>query len=129
MKIYDILTRFYIQDIEKAIPFYENLLKEKCSLRFSYKEVGLELAQIGNVLLLSGSDDALKPFIETKSTFMVDSVDEWRSYLLDNGAVVVRDKKKVPTGYNMTLRHPDGTIIEYVQHTKQDQLKIDFTTE
>ncbi|EQH79852.1 hypothetical protein QMG_0391 [Clostridioides difficile DA00256] len=36
------------------------------------------------------------------------------------GAVVVRDKKKVPTGYNMTLRHPDGTIIEYVQHTKQD---------
>lgn len=44
MKIYDILTRFYIQDIEKGIPFYENLLKEKCSLRFSYKEVGLELA-------------------------------------------------------------------------------------
>ncbi|EGT4599020.1 hypothetical protein [Clostridioides difficile] len=120
MKIYDILTRFYIQDIEKAIPFYENLLKEKCSLRFSYQEVGLELAQIGNVLLLSGSDEALKPFIDTKSTFMVDSIDEWRSYLLDNGAVVVRDKKKVPTGYNMTLRHPDGTIIEYVQHTKQD---------
>lgn len=120
MKIYDILTRFYIQDIEKAISFYENLLKEKCSLRFSYKEVGLELAQVGNVLLLSGSDDALKPFIETKSTFMVDSVDEWRSYLLNNGAVLIRDKKKVPTGYNMTVKHPDGTIVEYVQHTKKD---------
>lgn len=40
MKIYDILTRFYIQDIEKAIPFYENLLKEKCSLRFPIKKLG-----------------------------------------------------------------------------------------
>ncbi|MGX8126189.1 VOC family protein [Clostridioides difficile] len=78
----------------------------------------MELAQVGNVLLLSGSDDALKPFIETKSTFIVDSVDEWRSYLLKNGAVVVRDKKKVPTGYNMTVKHPDGTIVEYVQYTK-----------
>ncbi|WP_413927096.1 hypothetical protein [Clostridioides sp. ZZV14-6345] len=75
-------------------------------MRFSYKEVVLELAQIGNVLLLSGSDDSLKSFIETKSTFMVDSVNEWRSYLLKNGAVVVRDKKKVPTGYNMTVKHP-----------------------
>lgn len=75
-------------------------------MRFSYKEVGLELAQIGNVLLLSGSDDSLKSFIETKSTFMVDSVNEWRSYLLKNGAVVVRDKKKVSTGYNMTVKHP-----------------------
>lgn len=28
MEIYDILTRFYIQDIEKAISFYENVLKE-----------------------------------------------------------------------------------------------------
>lgn len=34
MKIYDILTRFYIQDIEKAIPFYENLLKEKMFFAF-----------------------------------------------------------------------------------------------
>lgn len=118
MKIYDVLTRFYIKDIENAIPFYENLLKDKCSLRFSYKEVGLELAQVGNILLLSGSDTALKPFIETKATFMVDSVDEWRSHLLQSGAVVIRDKKKVPTGYNMTVKHPDGTIIEYVQHTK-----------
>lgn len=45
---------------------------------------------------------------------MVDFVDEWRSYLLDNGVVVVRDKKKVFIGYNMILRYLDGIIIEYV---------------
>lgn len=31
---------------------------------------------------------------------------------------IVRDRKIVPTGVNMTVRHPDGSIFEYVEHRK-----------
>jgi hypothetical protein len=32
------------------------------------------------------------------------------------GAEIVNGPKDVPTGRNMLVRHPDGTLIEYVEH-------------
>jgi len=118
IKVLDILTRFYVQEIEEAIQLYEDLLETKCSLHFQYKEAGLELAQVGNILILAGSEEALKPFKETKATFIVNSIEGFKSYLLENGSTRIRDIKQVPTGKNMTIKHPDGTIIEYVQFNK-----------
>lgn len=116
MKIKKILTRLYVHDINIAIDFYKKLLNEDCDLRFKYTEINLELAQIGNILILSGTNEALKSFKDTKATFLVDSVIEFREFLLNNGAVIVRDLKKVPTGMNLTVKHLDGTVIEYVEH-------------
>ena len=76
----------------------------------------LELAQVGNILILCGTDEALKPFMETKATFLVDSIMEYKDFLLKNGATIIRDLKEVPTGINMTVKHLDGTIVEYVEH-------------
>lgn len=116
MKIKKILTRLYVHDINTSINFYKKLLNQDCDLIIKYSEMQLELAQIGNVLILSGTDKALKPFRNTSATFLVDSVIEFRKFLLQNGAVIVRDLKKVPTGMNLTVKHLDGTIIEYVEH-------------
>lgn len=33
-------------------------------------------------------------------------------------AVVLQPVTPVPTGYQTRLRHPDGLIVEYVQHTE-----------
>lgn len=115
MKVSLILTRFYVNDLDSAIKFYEKLLNEKCKLRFKYTEANLELAQVGTILLLCGSDEAIKPFIDTKATFLVDSIIEFRDSLLKSGAKIIRDIKEVPTGFNFTARHLDGTIVEYVQ--------------
>lgn len=51
--------------------------------------MNLELAQVGNILLLCGSDEALQ-LKDTKATFLVDSIIE-SDFLLNNGAVVIRD--------------------------------------
>ena len=118
MKVKQILNRFYVRDINQAIEFYENILNEKCSLRVNYTQVNLELAQVGNILILSGSDEALKPFKDTQATFLVDSIIEFRNFLLNNGASIIRDIKEVPTGLNMTVKHLDGSIVEYVEHKK-----------
>lgn len=116
MKVIDTLTRVFVHDIDVAVHFYEEVLGKSCGMRFSYAEAGLKLAQVGSILIIAGSDEALAPLLETRMTFLVDSVEEWRSELLGKGAHMVRDAGHVPTGYNMTLRHPDGMVVEYVQH-------------
>jgi hypothetical protein len=70
------------------------------------------------LLLVSGSDEALKPSRSTQGTFLVDSLDEFKAYLEEKRAEIIRGPNKVPTGRNMTLRHPDGSVIEYVEHSK-----------
>jgi hypothetical protein len=87
-------------------------------MRLKYTEANLELAQIGDILIIAGSEEALKPVRDTKVTFLVDSIVEFRDFLLNNGAVILRDIKEVPTGMNMTVKHLDGTIAEYVEHRK-----------
>ncbi|SDN24808.1 glyoxalase [Acetanaerobacterium elongatum] len=119
MTIKQTLCRVYTQDINDTVAFYEELYGEKCRLRFEYKQTGLTLAQVAQVLILSGSEEALKPFAQTRVTFQVDSVAEYKEYLLNSGAEIIRDITKVPTGWNMTVRHPDGTVAEYVEFSQQ----------
>jgi predicted enzyme related to lactoylglutathione lyase len=112
------LNRFYANDADSAIAFYENLFDEKCSRRFTYKEINLEIARVGAVLIIAGSNEALQPFRTTQATFLVDSIHAYRDFLLKNGASIIRDLQNVPTGINMTVQHFDGTIVEYVEHKK-----------
>jgi predicted enzyme related to lactoylglutathione lyase len=116
MKVKQVLNRFYVHNIDRSIEFYEKVLNEKCKLRFKYSQINLELAQVGNILIISGSDEALKPIKDTQATFLVDSIIEFKDFLLSNGATIIRDLKEVPTGMNMTVQHLDGTIVEYVEH-------------
>jgi hypothetical protein len=115
MRIKQVLNRFYVHDVEQSIEFYEKILNEKCDLRFKYPQANLEIAQVGNILIISGSDENLQPLKDTQATFLVDSAIEFKDFLLNNGATVVKDLKKVSTGMNMTVKHFDGTIVEYVE--------------
>jgi predicted enzyme related to lactoylglutathione lyase len=113
-----ILTRIYVNEIQTAIDFYEKLTNEKCANRFEYKQARLEIARVNNLLIIAGSDEALEPFRNTVATILVDSITEYKDFLIDNGATILQDIQQVPTGFNMTIRHNDGVIIEYVEHTK-----------
>ncbi len=115
MKILATLTRICTDDLEATLAFYGELLGEACSRRFRYGAAGLELAQVGNVLILAGSEQALAPFEETRATLLVDSLTGFRELLLARGAVIIRDVQPVPTGRNLTVRHPDGAVFEYVE--------------
>ena len=118
MKILAVLTRGYLPPdaLVAAIAFYEELFGERCCLRFSYPAAGLELAQVSSILLIAGSEAALKPFHATQSTFLVDSLDRFQRHLAQSGAQILSQPKSVPTGRNMRVLHPDGLVVEYVQH-------------
>lgn len=119
MKVLKTLSRLYVNDLTSALEFYEELLYTPAAMRFEIPQIGLELAQVGDILLIAGSDEALKPFRSTQATFLVDSLDKFKAYLEEKGAEIIRGPSKVPTGRNMTLRHPDGSVIEYVEHIKE----------
>ena len=117
MKVLGVFARFYVNDMDEAINYYENLLGEKISNRFYVSEINLEVARINNILIVAGKEEYLSEYRKTYATFLVDSINDFKSYLEDK-AEIIRGPQKVPTGYNMTVKNPDGVIIEYVEFAK-----------
>jgi predicted enzyme related to lactoylglutathione lyase len=116
MKILKTLTRVYTTNLDETLRFYESLTGTKTSKRIPMPAIGLELAQVQDILIISGPNESLRPFRQTSATFLVDSLDEYHGFLVAQGAGIISPPKVVPTGMNMTVRHPDGVIIEYVEH-------------
>lgn len=115
MKVKQILSRVYVNNTEEAVRFYEQLFQKKVSSRFMLPNPKLEIINIGDILIIAGADKELDAVRSTNVTFSVDSIHEYKDMLLKNGAVILRDIKKVPTGWNMTVRHKDGLVVEYVE--------------
>lgn len=115
MQINKVLTRVYVNNAEKAIEFYEVLFQKKINSRFKMKNPDLEVINIDNLLIIVGTEEELASVRNTMATFSVDSLQEYKEVLLKSGATIIRDIKKVPTGWNMTVKHKDGSIVEYVQ--------------
>lgn len=101
MKVLKVLSRIYLSPdmLDQTVSFYETTFGEPCPLRFEYPEMGLELAQIGSVLLIAGSEEKLHVVRSTHLTFLVDSIEEFVQSLPQKGAEIIRPLKKVPTGY------------------------------
>jgi hypothetical protein len=129
MKILQVLPRIYLsrEQLEASVAFYESLLGERSRVRFTYPEAGLELALVGSLLLIAGSEASLEPFKATQATCLVDSLVEWKDFLLKSGTALLKGPKHVPTGMNMLAQHPDGTRIEYVQHVQEQVDAVNLT--
>jgi predicted enzyme related to lactoylglutathione lyase len=118
MEVYKILTPIYVNELGKALPFYEDLLQTKAVARFHYAEKKLDIAVVGQLLLISGTDEALAVVRNIALSFLVDDVHAYKTWLKNHGAMIQQDITKVPTGWNMLVQQPDGTVIEIVEHTK-----------
>ncbi|WP_067935879.1 VOC family protein [Alicyclobacillus kakegawensis] len=123
MKVLKTLSRIYLDagKLDGEIMFYERLFSEKCRLRFTHPKLGLELAQVGSVLLIAGPMDNLETVKLTQMTFLVDSIHDFRDTLVSEGATILEGPNEVPTGLNMRVQHPDGAIVEYVEHRQNNE--------
>lgn len=118
MHIRSVLARLLvpIADFDATVAVYQRLFGQAARLGFDYPDKGLRLAQVGQLLLIGGDDAALAPFRDTAMTLLVDDIAGFASYLPSMGADIVRPVQNVPSGRNMLVRHPDGALVEYVQH-------------
>jgi predicted enzyme related to lactoylglutathione lyase len=118
MKVLNILVRRCVplELFDIAVSFHEQLIGQRARMRFDYPAYNLKLAQVASILFIGGNEQALAPFVATQATFLVDDLQAFASHLPSIGAEILRPPKAVPTGWNMLARHPDGSLIEYVEH-------------
>lgn len=104
-----------------TVAYYKALTGGTVTLHFPFPERGLELASVSSpaasFLIIAGAAAALAPFRGTALTILVTDIDSVSTNLVPLGAEVLQERTPVPTGYQTRLRHPDGLVVEYVQHT------------
>ena len=121
MKIIKSLVRVFppLNDFARAVAFYEQLYDTPCVMKFSYVSAGLELAAVGDMLIIAGSEAALEPFRATVMTMIVDDIAAFHAHFVAQGVEIIAPIQQVPTGHNMRVCHPDGLVVEYVEHSPQ----------
>jgi predicted enzyme related to lactoylglutathione lyase len=111
MDILGATLRICVDDLDKAVPFYERLAGGK-ALRF--ERAGVQVAAVGCFLLMSGPESELEVLRKVAATIAVKDVEEAHRVLSELGAHIVAGPVGTPVGRNLIAMHPDGMIYEYV---------------
>ncbi|MET9254665.1 VOC family protein [Streptomyces sp. NPDC003717] len=111
MEILGATLRVYVDDLDRAIPFYEGLAGGP-ALRFG--RGGVQVAAVGCFLLMSGPESELELLRKVTATVAVSDVEEAHRTLNALGADIIAGPVPTPAGRNLIARHPDGTVYEYV---------------
>lgn len=122
MKIVKSFYRIYLRksELEASRHFYMTLHGvERPHHEFHYETYRLDIVAIGNVLLIAGDSADTARFEATRLTCLVDDLDAVREYFLRIGVGIIDEIKEVPSGRNLRATNPDGTIVEYVQHSEE----------
>ncbi|MEU4657321.1 VOC family protein [Streptomyces sp. NPDC023723] len=110
MDILGATLRIYVDDLDKAIPFYEGLAGGR-AMRF--ERGGVQVAAVGCFLLMSGPESQLEVLRKVVATIAVTDVEETARVLTELGGEVVAGPLPTPAGRNLIARHPDGVVYEY----------------
>jgi len=120
MRVLDQSTRVYADTakLDDIIGFYEKAQDLTCSYRFELSERGIKGARVGRMLVLAAEKAVLDPFRHIQEVFYVDSLDEFIPWLKANGAEILHGPNAMSHGTNITVRHPDGLVVEYFEARK-----------
>jgi hypothetical protein len=122
--IKEVLTRVFVPPAEfrPTVEFYKRLTGGRCTLHFPFPERQLELAAVSSAtasfLLTAGTPESLAPFKATALTVVVEKLAEAVQDCFSRAREQLAPIVAVPTGYQARFRHPDGLVVELVQHTE-----------
>jgi predicted enzyme related to lactoylglutathione lyase len=103
-------------DLDVQMAFHERLLGAACDVRMPLAEAGLELAMVGNVLLIASPRPPGDVARATAYTLLVASVADHLAGLEGAGVEVTEPVVTDPWGTRTRVRHPDGTLVEVIDH-------------
>jgi len=118
-------ARVYVSNIDDGIVLFQRSPGELPRLRFSHAS-GLELALVGDVLILAGPHEVLAGFRETQVTLVVDDLDEALTEAHARNGTMVRGPAEQATGRNATVRYPGGAVVEYVEWSPATRAAADL---
>jgi predicted enzyme related to lactoylglutathione lyase len=118
MEILGTTLRVCVDDLERAVMFYEHLTGAT-ALRFD--RGGVSVAAVGCFLLMSGPAAEIDVLRKVAATIAVKDVDEAKATLVEVGGQVLVGPVPTPAGRNLIALHPDGSVFEYVdrKHPKE----------
>ncbi|MDF2640553.1 MAG: glyoxalase [Novosphingobium lindaniclasticum] len=124
MTILNILVRRHvpIAAFDETVRFYEALLGETARLRLDPVPGEHRIAQVSAMLIVGASPDRLAAMSEVQAAYLVDDLDALATALPGMDAAILEPAQDIPTGRFMMVRHPDGMVVEYVEHRDKHPL-------
>jgi predicted enzyme related to lactoylglutathione lyase len=101
-------------ELDERIAFYERALGVACDSRTPIAEAGLELATVGNLLLIGNPNPPGEVARATAYTLLVASVADYLAGLEGTGAEATEPISTSPSGSRSRVRFPDGTLAEVI---------------
>ena len=130
MKILEAYSRVFVDPdkFDDTIAFYERLTQGHCRMRADYPEARLQLADVvsphATFLIIAGPPEVRRPFEATSLTLKVDNLQTAIQELDASGADHIEPVQPTPIGFKTRYRHPDGLIVEYVEHQEEKLKKL-----
>ncbi len=124
MQILNILVRTYtsIANFEQQVDFYEHLLNEKTRLRIEPVMGKLRIAQIASMLVIGSTPDIFELVGHVRAAYLVEDLDAYIRQLPELGAEILIPCSGDDRAQFMIVKHPDGLIVEYVEHATKNPL-------
>jgi hypothetical protein len=113
MKILKTYARLWVRDLDESLPTLRAIVGRDEDLRFAFGDV--ELAAIGDFLVIAGTPEALEPLRDGVGPVIVERLDDALSTLAEIGAEIIEPVAESATGRFLYARHPDGSKVEYVE--------------
>lgn len=102
-----------------TVRFYENLMSETLDMDLDIPESGLHVVAVGPFLVLEmdkGQLDRAEQAAQTHITVLAANLDETVAQRVAAGAQIAQPRWDAPPGPGIRLRHPDGHLVEYLEH-------------
>ncbi|WP_252396571.1 VOC family protein [Streptantibioticus parmotrematis] len=109
-----------LAELDRHIAFHEDLLGVPASLRMPIPDFGgLELAAVGDLLLIASERPFTPVQRRTAYSLIVPSLTDELTRLEDTGTTVLEPVESILPGARARVRYPDGTLAELVEHRPQ----------
>lgn len=124
MKVLNILTQHQVDlvQFDAALQFYEGVLGQAPRLDLELLDGRLRIAQVASMLLIGAEAQLLASMPPVRAAWLVDDIEAFAEQLPRQGATLVEGLADIATGRSMLVRHPDGLLVEYVEHRHKHPL-------
>ena len=117
-------SRIFTGDMDLSLRFLEHLTGPKPDCRFRLPEMGIEVSGLADFCVVAGSKEKLDPLRGSQGPLIVDDLAATEKFLVGAGAVITKPNQATVTGRNLFARHPDGSVLEYVEWKPELRLRI-----
>jgi predicted enzyme related to lactoylglutathione lyase len=113
-----IFTRVFCQpgQLIETVRFYERLIQARLDMDMDIPEAGVHVVAVGSFLILELDTEQHRLAAQTTVTVLNADLDQAVARQVTAGAEIVQDRWEGPVGAGTRLRHPDGLIVEYLEH-------------